>query len=181
MSIETITFLSGPVGSPTHRFATSDSLLDGEWHKGALVAPAALTDNKTDDFGLQTGGDFSVEIVDPPDWPRVRVSDLFSPLKHSMVPVRGTSGATFDRFKTAWVPDFEGLMKLARINEIRFRGARRVENLAVASDDLSNAAWQVGGSATKDPDNVLQLPADFDFVVQDVAAGSPADRRTADR
>jgi len=51
------------------------------------------------------------------------------------------SSLSFTRNVTASVVDFEGLVKTAKANEVRFPGARRVENLASNSQDLTGAAW----------------------------------------
>ena len=64
-------------------------------------------------------------------------------LQQSIVPqvARGVATPTFTRATTASVPDFEGKVNTALSGESRFKGARRVENLLAASEDLSNAAW----------------------------------------
>ena len=62
----------------------------------------------------------------------------------------GSSTYTFVRATTATVYDFEGIVRHALSGEIRFKGARRVENLITASEDLSDAAWikAAGGGGT---------------------------------
>lgn len=166
--IHTVTFLSGPVEGPSHHFATEVALLGNVWHKGQLVAPASLTDNKTDDFGLQSGGDFTVEITDPDssEAPRVEVSDFMLPLLSTIDQVRGPGPQSFDRNFPAYVPDFEGLLKLAVPQEARFRGARRVENLLLATEEMHNATyWNVsnGVTATDVGGGATRLTADGTF------------------
>lgn len=61
---------------------------------------------------------------------------LSAPLKTSVVVMRGIfSGSTFTRATTASVTDHEGLIKTAKIGEMRFQGARRVENLITVSSE----------------------------------------------
>jgi len=52
------------------------------------------------------------------------------PLKSSLNLSRWTWPATFTRWSIATLQDHEGLLKTAKSGEIRFEGARRVENLA---------------------------------------------------
>jgi hypothetical protein len=52
------------------------------------------------------------------------------------------SRLTFARSTTGTVVDFEGLVKTAKVNEVRFTGARRVENL------LPNTSFTTGWTAT---------------------------------
>ena len=73
-------------------------------------------------------------------------------LQNTLVPELATGSATpsFTRATTASVPDFEGKVNTALSGESRFKGARRVENLiAGSSEDFGNAAWKVGGGASK--------------------------------
>lgn len=62
-------------------------------------------------------------------------------LKNTIVPDIGTGMPTLSRTTTATVTDFEGAIHDCQINEARFRGARRVANNALYSQDFSNAAW----------------------------------------
>lgn len=55
------------------------------------------------------------------------------PLMTTVVPLRGSGGATFTRATTATVVDFEGLVKNVLSGEVRFQGQRRVENLIPAA------------------------------------------------
>jgi len=68
---------------------------------------------------------------------------FYAPLDSSLIPVTAVDGTyTFTRNDTdATVTDFEGLVKDVTANEARFVGARRVENLVVASEDFTNAGW----------------------------------------
>ena len=73
-------------------------------------------------------------------------------LQNTLVPELATGSATpsFTRATTASVSDFEGKVNTALSGESRFKGARRVENLiAGSSEDFGNAAWKVGGGASK--------------------------------
>jgi hypothetical protein len=58
------------------------------------------------------------------------------------------SRLTFTRSTTGTVVDFEGLNKTALANEVRFQGARRVENAVLYSELLTNAAWTKYTGAT---------------------------------
>jgi hypothetical protein len=63
-----------------------------------------------------------------------------------------SSSLTTSRTTTATVVDFEGLVRTAKINEVRFQGARRVENLlalnSVPSEDVSGAKYTSGWVGT---------------------------------
>lgn len=48
---------------------------------------------------------------------------------------------TFTRATVATVKDFEGLVREVKSGEARFEGARRVENLITASEDMTNGAY----------------------------------------
>lgn len=71
-----------------------------------------------------------------------------SVLQNTLVPVTafGDSTPTFTRATTAYVTDFEGLLKPVLSGEARFTGARRVQNSVVKSEDLTVATggWSVG-------------------------------------
>jgi hypothetical protein len=58
------------------------------------------------------------------------------------------SRLTFTRSTTGTVVDFEGLVKTAKVNEVRFPGARRVENLVPNSATLTAAAGWALSSIT---------------------------------
>ena len=66
----------------------------------------------------------------------------------SMYPeaARGDDTPTFVRDTTASVADMLGVIRTAKANEWRSKGARRVENLIVASEDMTNAAWEIDGA-----------------------------------
>ncbi len=104
-------------------------------------------------------------------------SRLFNaPLQTTVVPAwAGAPTATFTRATTATVLDFEGLIKPVLSGEVRFKGARRVENLIKATtEDLDNAAWTKSGTASvtsgaTDPDGgttawQVDFPADQDRI-----------------
>ena len=65
-----------------------------------------------------------------------------------------SSLVTFSRSTVATVTDFEGVIKNTRINEARFDGMRRVENLLTYSQDFSNAAWSKTNSTITTAANV---------------------------
>lgn len=58
--------------------------------------------------------------------------------------------ATFTRATTATVEDHEGLIRYVKSGEARFEGARRVENLIVASEDMTNGAYTTANNAVVD-------------------------------
>jgi len=62
------------------------------------------------------------------------------PLKNSILQDRGNVAPTFSRSTTGTVIDFEGAMHTCKINEARFTGARRVENLLNNSENF-NASY----------------------------------------
>ncbi|MEI8104091.1 MAG: chitobiase/beta-hexosaminidase C-terminal domain-containing protein, partial [Candidatus Moraniibacteriota bacterium] len=76
-------------------------------------------------FGI--GGGFEAQAAS---------ADFQVNLKSSLILDAGTGNPTFTRASTATVTDFEGLIKIAKINEARFEGARRVENLMPTSSVL---------------------------------------------
>jgi len=63
------------------------------------------------------------------------------------------------RSSTAMVEDFEGLVKTANANEIRYKGARRVENLLpLAGGSLTSlSGWGLINSSVDGNDNNLQI------------------------
>lgn len=65
-------------------------------------------------------------------------------LKHTLVPVRavGSATPTFVRATTAYVADWENLLKPVLSGESRFTGARRVSNIVTASEDASGWGLQ---------------------------------------
>jgi len=73
-------------------------------------------------------------------------------LQNSLVPsaAQGSATATYTRATTATIEDFEGLIKPCLSGEARFKGARRVENLVAASEDMENAAYGVSNNAVVD-------------------------------
>lgn len=73
-------------------------------------------------------------------------SSFFSPLQSSLLLSKGTGPLTSSRASTATVQDFEGLTKLCKTGEARFKGARRVENLDPNAETLVgslNDGWTV--------------------------------------
>jgi len=80
-------------------------------------------------------------------------SDMYSPtfdlkLLKSIVPTKGAAPATFTRSTTASVTDFEGIVHTAKINELRFPNARRVENLLSNTEILSTQTVTVVSGAS---------------------------------
>lgn len=57
-----------------------------------------------------------------------------------------STSLTFTRSSTATVIDFEGLVKTAKVNEIRFPGYRRVENIIPGSENSTN--WTPANAGT---------------------------------
>ena len=55
--------------------------------------------------------------------------------------------ATFTRATVATVEDHEGVIRSVLSGEVRYQGQRRVENLAGASEDLTDAAWGADSTA----------------------------------
>lgn len=60
-------FLRGPVGLNTFGFGTVDAYRAGVQHVGLLQVFPEPSDSSVDDFGIQRGGGFTVEIADEPD------------------------------------------------------------------------------------------------------------------
>ncbi|MHA1541340.1 MAG: hypothetical protein ACTSQH_00005, partial [Candidatus Hodarchaeales archaeon] len=89
-----------------------------------------------------------------------------APLTTGITLLNGGVGPTFSRSTAATVNDFEGVVHTAKINESRFSGARRVENLLEFSEDFSNDVWTKDGTATITGTNVLNFPAEEDRVRQ---------------
>ena len=72
------------------------------------------------------------------------VPSLNFPLKNTLIPIKGIGVTTFTRSTTSTLTDFEGLLKTAKAGEIRFEGARRVENI-VPSNVLT---WGITASVS---------------------------------
>ena len=72
-------------------------------------------------------------------------------LQSTLVPVvsAGSPTPTFTRATTAYVADWENLLKPALSGEARFTGARRVANLHTTSSELLTTGWFDNGSPTK--------------------------------
>ena len=69
---------------------------------------------------------------------------FYAPLTNSLVLTRGVGNPTFTRSDTAdycaTITDFEGLIKYVKSGEIRFNGARRVENLLSGTASLNSGS-----------------------------------------
>lgn len=68
----------------------------------------------------------------------------------TLAPVRPLAGVapTFSRGAPALVREYDGRVSWAKVNEARFPGLRRIENLSSFSQDFSNAAWTKGTGVT---------------------------------
>lgn len=65
-----------------------------------------------------------------------------APRRSSVALTKGAGAFSFTRATTATVEDWEGAIRACKSGEVRFPGARRVENLiATTSEDFTNAAW----------------------------------------
>lgn len=73
---------------------------------------------------------------------------LYLPLRNTLVPTIGVGSPTFTRATVASVTDFEGLLKTAKAGEIRFEGARRVENLCTKSESSVGTSLSTTGNLT---------------------------------
>ena len=65
---------------------------------------------------------------------------FYWPGQYTLAATTGTT-PTFTRATSATFEDFEGVIRTADSSEPRFVGARRVENLITASEDMTNAAY----------------------------------------
>jgi len=73
---------------------------------------------------------------------------FYWPGTHTLEATTGTD-PTFTRATAATFEDFEGVIRTVESSEPRFQGARRVENLLVASEDFTNSAWLLQSGAAK--------------------------------
>jgi hypothetical protein len=107
---------------------------------GALhVAPAGSTATlKSNGMGITASGQV------------IMAESFVSPLNNSVVPLIGTGSATFTRATVATVSDHEGVLRSCLSGEVRFQGARRVQNRLLATEAITGASWaaQLTGSAT---------------------------------
>jgi len=101
-------------------------------------------------------------------------ADLITSLEYKGTPTGGN--ATFTRGSARVFEDWEGVAtRTTNVNEAVFK-ARRVANLLAAdsSEDFSVASWGKQNSATVTGTNVLNFPAENDYVVQNVStSGNP--------
>lgn len=65
---------------------------------------------------------------------------------------------TFTRSTTATFTDYEGIIRMAGVNEARFEGGRRVENLCLQSENFTATTWidTVSGTSTKLNSDVME-------------------------
>ena len=90
---------------------------------------------------------------------------------------RGSNPWSFSRSTVATVLDHDKVPRKAKINEVRFRGARRVENLMRYSEDFSNATWLklgTGTPATATLSAVTPPPGFRDCYLLDVSTAADA-------
>lgn len=66
---------------------------------------------------------------------------FYAPLRTSVFNTYGKGLTTYSRASVATVFDHEGIMRDVLSGEVRFQGARRVQNIYTYSQDLSNAVW----------------------------------------
>ena len=62
-------------------------------------------------------------------------------LKRTLIQDVGSGVPTFTRSTTATVTDFEGVVWTAGVNEARFNGMRRIQNLLLQSQLIGGASW----------------------------------------
>ena len=75
----------------------------------------------------------------PVDYPEEAQCSM--PLECNVFMSRGQWAINFTRATTAMFTDFEWYVKPVLSGEVRFQGARRVQNLYAYSQDISNAVW----------------------------------------
>lgn len=114
------------------------------------------------------------------DW-RNYLPDIHLPLMTSLAAaitgLGGGAAASFSRSTTATVVDFEGVVKECKINEARFYGARRVENLFRYSEDFSNALWLklgTGAPATVTPSAIVPPAGVGSCFLMDISTAADA-------
>jgi hypothetical protein len=105
--------------------------------------------------------------------------DFYAPLKTSLALSKGSGTHSFSRASTAYVEDHLGILNQAKSGEVRFTGARRVENLFSYSEDFSNAAWDkenttVETNAATAPDGSLTA----DRIIESAQTGLRSVKRT---
>jgi hypothetical protein len=112
---------------------------------------------------LKNTVDFSTSVMNK-SWDAGAV--LYAPLKNDLNLVVGSGLPTFIRATPATFFDQDGVMRTALSGEARFTGARRVQNLALFSEDFSNVAWTKGGTCTVTGTNQINFPAINDTIYQ---------------
>ena len=92
-----------------------------------------------------------------------------------LTPPRAYPGtaATFSRASAQYITDYQGVIRKVESGSVAVEGSRVVTNLLTYSEDLSNAAWIVTGTATKSAGNVINYAADNDAVQQTVTTSAP--------
>jgi len=69
------------------------------------------------------------------------VGDVYFPLAADALAVKGGYTPTSTRSTTAAFTDYEGVVRMAAVNELRFEGGRRVENLCLQSEAFGTSPW----------------------------------------
>jgi len=77
------------------------------------------------------------------------------------------AGSTLTRSTTGTLFDFEGILRYAKVNEARFQGARRVENLVPLSESITS-----GGARIVVTSNAIANPVDGAITADKAAADS---------
>lgn len=105
---------------------------------------------------------------------------FFAQLQTNLLLNAGTGSATFTRATTAYVSDFESLLKQAISGEARFTGARRVANRCQRSENVTTGGggWTAIGTATTPDSNTVTLAAVSDYVRAGVTSGFGASNET---
>lgn len=77
-----------------------------------------------------------------------QTASFYAPLTHSLVLTRGTGSPTYTRATTAYVTDFEGLLKQVPSGAARFSGARVVRNLISSPETIiaGTLPWHLGAN-----------------------------------
>lgn len=85
------------------------------------------------------------------------LGDYYLPLETNILPKIGSIVPTFTRDTIGTVVDFEGVVHECQIDDARFQGARRVENLITNSEDMTAGGWTIEQTATITPTTFTAL------------------------
>ena len=104
------------------------------------------------------------------------------PLTQGITLQNNPTPANFTRATTATQKDFEGKLNTSQISEPRIQGARRVENLITASEDMTNASYAaLSGAVVESPTTISfdgTTNGDINQAVAIVDDGTGAGART---